>query len=189
MLPELEFNDNTKSIPIYSGPIDAGQNLLAMGWGLSDANATMLNLLRGAVVTTGDVAGCQQYNSEFDSSNGPQICTLGNLTPGDSTCSGDSGSSVVASRDGGVMLAGFDSIGIFAQGSGCGDPNTAHFYIHAAYFLDFITSITGISSDTLTQSATIEPSAGPTSSPASFERPPIRGIGTIGLPVERPRIF
>ncbi|KAJ2490470.1 hypothetical protein IWW37_003126 [Coemansia sp. RSA 2050] len=154
---KLKFNKTTTSVPIYNGQIGAGQQLLAMGWGTTEANATKLNMLRGTIVTTGDTANCKQYYPEFEDNNGPQLCTLGKLNPGSSTCSGDSGSSVVASNQGVVMLAGFDSIGVFTVGSSCGDPHTAHFYIHAAYHLDFITSITNITKEVLTSAAPTEP--------------------------------
>ncbi|KAJ2890022.1 hypothetical protein IWW38_004360, partial [Coemansia aciculifera] len=82
------------SIPIYNGTIISGQQLMAMGWGVAEDDATNLNMMRGTIVTTGDTASCQVYYRNFDDNNGPQICTLGSLNPGSSTCSGDSGSSV-----------------------------------------------------------------------------------------------
>ncbi|KAJ2743631.1 hypothetical protein GGI20_003603 [Coemansia sp. BCRC 34301] len=114
---KLKFNKNTGSIPIYKGTIIAGQKLMAMGWGAAEDGATKLNMMRGTIVTTGDTESCQTYYRNFDDNNGPQLCTLGKLNPGSSTCTGDSGSSVVASRKDVVMLAGFDSIGVFTVGS------------------------------------------------------------------------
>ncbi|KAJ2862928.1 hypothetical protein GGH94_003938 [Coemansia aciculifera] len=154
---KLKFNKSTNSIPIYNGAIGTGQRFLAMGWGATEANASKLNMLRGTIVTAGDTASCQRYYPEFNDNNGPQICTLGKLNPGSSTCSGDSGSSVVASNNDVVMLGGFDSIGVFTVGSSCGDANTAHFYIHAAYHLDFIANTTNITKEVLTNTVPAEP--------------------------------
>ncbi|KAJ2830177.1 Transmembrane protease serine 5 [Coemansia sp. 'formosensis'] len=155
----LKFNNFTSSIPIYNGAIGADQKLMAMGWGAAEVNAPNLNMLRGTIVTSGDPTTCQMYYPDFTDNNGPQICTLGNLNPGSSTCSGDSGSGVVASNNGIVMLGGFDSIGVFTVGSKCGDPNTAHFYIHVAYHLDFITKTTNITKEVLTNPAVTKPEA------------------------------
>ncbi|KAJ2074527.1 hypothetical protein IW146_001477 [Coemansia sp. RSA 922] len=165
---KLKFNKSTNSIPIYNGNIGAGQRFLAMGWGATEANATKLNMLRGTIVTAGDTASCQRYYPEFEDNNGPQICTLGMLNPGSSTCSGDSGSSVVASNNDVVMLGGFDSIGVFTVGSSCGDANTAHFYIHAAYHLDFIAGTTNITKEVLTNTVATKPELQePTEEPTS----------------------
>ncbi|KAJ2335114.1 hypothetical protein GGI00_001530 [Coemansia sp. RSA 2681] len=179
---KLKFNNSTSSIPIYNGKIGAGQQLMAMGWGTAEDNATKLNMLRGTIVTTGDSESCQMYYREFDDNNGAQLCTLGKLNPGSSTCTGDSGSSVVASKNGVVMMAGFDSIGVFTVGSKCGDENTAHFYIHAAYHLDFIVSTTGITAQVLTQSKQPEQPELPEVIIDDGEVGPINGGGPIKVP-------
>ncbi|KAJ2080527.1 hypothetical protein H4R24_003011 [Coemansia sp. RSA 988] len=139
----LTLTDNTKVIPIYGGTIDAGQPIMAMGWGGTEPNAIMRNLLRGVEVQTGTTKACQRFSGGFDNSNGPQVCTLGSLTPGKSTCGGDSGSSVVISYNKKLALVGTNSIGVYiGSDTSCGSKDSAHFYVHPYYHIDFITKAT-----------------------------------------------
>ncbi|KAJ2552278.1 hypothetical protein EV175_003381 [Coemansia sp. RSA 1933] len=149
-IPKVTFNSNTQRIPIYAGDIEPNQSLMATGWGGTEANAIMKNILRGVIVITGNDTDCKKLNSEFESSNGPQVCTLAKLTPGHSTCGGDSGTSVVINLDNIEMLAGLDSIAVYADGGDCGVATSGHFYIHPYYHIDFIVSSTGLTESYLT---------------------------------------
>ncbi|KAJ2802934.1 hypothetical protein H4R20_003086 [Coemansia guatemalensis] len=141
----LTLSDNTQVIPIYGGSIVADQTIMAMGWGGTEPNAILRNLLRGVKVKTGTTKACQEFSGSFDNNNGPQVCTLGSLTPEKSTCGGDSGSSVVINYDGKVALVGANSIGVYiGSDTSCGSKNSAHFYVHPYYHIDFITKTTGL---------------------------------------------
>ncbi|KAJ2611176.1 hypothetical protein H4S08_003286 [Coemansia sp. RSA 1365] len=141
----LTYSDNTKKIPIYGGKLEPGQAIMAMGWGGTEPKAIMRNLLRGVKVITGTPEECKKFSSSFDNSNGPQVCTLGKLTPERSTCGGDSGSSVVINYNGKVALVGTNSIGVYmGKTTGCGSKDSAHFYVHPYYHIDFILKTTGL---------------------------------------------
>ncbi|KAJ1801086.1 hypothetical protein LPJ59_000584 [Coemansia sp. RSA 2399] len=143
-IPKLTFTNSTQRVPIYGGDIEPNQPLMASGWGGTEATAILKNMLRGVIVITGDQADCKKLNSGFETSNGPQVCTLGKLTPEHSTCGGDSGTSVVISQDGVEMLAGLDSIAVYPDGGDCGVSTSGHFYIHPYYHIGFITDSTGL---------------------------------------------
>ncbi|KAI9500065.1 hypothetical protein GGI25_004160 [Coemansia spiralis] len=149
-VPTLKFGQNAERIAIYDGDIDSGQYLMAMGWGVTESNAVLLNILRGVLVMTGNTTDCQELNSAFNSNNGPQICTLGKLTPDHSTCGGDSGTSVVINYEGKQMLAGLDSIAVYPDGGSCGVATSAHFYVRVSTHLDFVTKATGLTLEYLT---------------------------------------
>ncbi|KAJ2660567.1 Transmembrane protease serine 2 [Coemansia sp. RSA 1200] len=143
---------NVGRVPIYAGEIDAGQNLMAMGWGITQTGS-LASVLQGAVVTTGDLATCRSKNSYFSSHNGPQLCTLTKLTPGMATCVGDSGTSVVISQGSSQYLAGTVSFSIIPSGETCASNNGVRYFAHPFYFIDFIASATKLSVSYLTDGA------------------------------------
>ncbi|KAJ2552277.1 hypothetical protein EV175_003380 [Coemansia sp. RSA 1933] len=145
----IDFNTNTERLAIYPGVIDVGQNLMAMGWGITDADALSEDL-QGVIVTTGDVATCKASNSEFQSQNGPQICTLTSLTPGESTCEGDSGTSVVISQGDTQYLAGSVSFSVIPNGGSCSSNDGVRYFVHSHYYIEFIAATTGLTQDYLT---------------------------------------
>ncbi|KAJ2857647.1 hypothetical protein GGI22_003462 [Coemansia erecta] len=148
----IEFSTSTDRVAIYPGIIDPGQNLMAMGWGITQANS-LSEILQGVVVTTGDVATCKASNSEFQSQNGPQICTLTKLTPGGSTCVGDSGTSVVITLDGAQYLAGSVSFSVIPNGGTCSSNDGIRYFVHTHYYIEFIAATTGLTQDYLTSAA------------------------------------
>ncbi|KAI7820756.1 trypsin-like cysteine/serine peptidase domain-containing protein, partial [Kickxella alabastrina] len=73
------------------------------------------------------------------------------LTPNRSTCQGDSGTTVAVSKDNALMLVGLVSIAInLTDDLECGNVQSAHMYVHIAYFMDFLVSTTGLTVDYLT---------------------------------------
>ncbi|KAJ1664666.1 hypothetical protein IW140_005823 [Coemansia sp. RSA 1813] len=149
----ISLSTNTARVPIYAGAIDAGQNLMAMGWGITQADS-LSQILQGVVVTTGDVATCKASNSEFQSQNGPQLCTLTKLTPGQSTCVGDSGTSVVISQGSTQYLAGSVSFSVIPNGGACNSDDGVRYFIHPHYYIEFIAATTGLTQAYLTGTAT-----------------------------------
>ncbi|KAJ2761551.1 hypothetical protein IWQ56_001679 [Coemansia nantahalensis] len=145
-VPTIPFGANAAQIPIYTGPIEPLQSLMAMGWGIAEPTAVALAVLRGVLVKTGTVADCKSFLPSFQTHSGPQVCTIGNLTPDRTTCGGDSGSPVVINSNGVVQLAGLNSVGLYKGKMSCGAADTAHFYTHPAYFMDFITKASGLPS-------------------------------------------
>ncbi|KAJ2716762.1 Transmembrane protease serine 11F [Coemansia spiralis] len=143
-VPTLPFNANTALIPIYMGPIQPLQSLMAMGWGITEPTAVVRTVLRGVLAITGSVKDCQGFVSSFQTHDGPQVCTIGNLTPDRTTCSGDSGSAVVINNNGVVQLAGLNSVGLYHGAMSCGAADSAHFYTHPAFHIDFIVKATGL---------------------------------------------
>ncbi|KAJ1867133.1 hypothetical protein LPJ78_001224 [Coemansia sp. RSA 989] len=149
-IPTIQLDASTAKAPIYTGPVAANQKLMAMGWGLTNPKATMLSMLRGVLTITGNITDCLEFNRQYTTYDGPQICSLGKLTPGESTCSGDSGSSVVINNAGDIELAGINSVAVYKTSGSCGSANSAHFYVRPAYYMSFITKATGLSVDYLT---------------------------------------
>ncbi|KAJ2656173.1 hypothetical protein IW148_005726 [Coemansia sp. RSA 1199] len=149
-IPTIQFDDATSKISIYDGPLGPNQNLMAMGWGGTEPNAIMLSMLRGVLVITGNTTSCLRYNAVYNTYDGPQICTLGELTPDHNTCGGDSGNSVVINSDNTVVLAGLNSVAVYKSDSVCGSTNSAHFYVRPAYHMSFLTQSTGLTETYLT---------------------------------------
>ncbi|KAJ2850915.1 hypothetical protein IWW36_001541 [Coemansia brasiliensis] len=149
-IPTIQLDANTTKVPIYTGPVAPNQKLMAMGWGLTNPGATMLSMLRGVLRITGNITDCLQFNQQYTTYDGPQICSLGKLTPGESTCSGDSGSSVVINSGGTIELAGINSVAVYKSSGSCGSSDSAHFYVRPAYHMSFITNSTGLSISYLT---------------------------------------
>ncbi|KAJ2158667.1 hypothetical protein GGF46_003600 [Coemansia sp. RSA 552] len=159
-VPTLPFGANTNKIPLFGGKVHPGQNLVAMGWGGTEKTAIMRNLLRGVIVATGDLARCQDYNRAFTSYKGPQVCTLGELTPDRSTCGGDSGSSVVINSQNRQALAGLNSVGVYkGANNSCGNADSAHFYVRPYYHIDFITKNTGLTKAQIVDNHTPTPTS------------------------------
>ncbi|KAJ2282341.1 hypothetical protein GGH14_001633 [Coemansia sp. RSA 370] len=153
-IPTIQFDNATSKISIYDGPLGPNQNLMAMGWGGTEPNAIMLSMLRGVLVITGNTTSCLRYNAVYNTYDGPQICTLGELTPDHNTCGGDSGNSVVINSDNTVVLAGLNSVAVYASASACGSTNSAHFYVRPAYHMSFLTQSTGLTESYLTGNST-----------------------------------
>ncbi|KAJ2387076.1 Transmembrane protease serine 2 [Coemansia sp. RSA 2611] len=149
-IPTIQFDSSTDKISIYDGPVAPGQNLMAMGWGSTEPNALMLSMLRGVLVITGNTTSCQQFDRTYTTYDGPQICTLGSLTPDHSTCGGDSGNSVVINSNNKVVLAGINSVAVYGTAGSCGSSNSAHFFVRPAYDMEFMTSATGLTQEYLT---------------------------------------
>ncbi|KAJ1895634.1 hypothetical protein LPJ66_004469 [Kickxella alabastrina] len=147
----IVFGKQAQKMPVYNGPINSGQGLLPMGWGKKESTATDLTALKGVVVVTGNRTLCQTFDLDFMDSNGPLICTPSILTPNHSTCQGDSGTTVAVSKDDALMLVGLVSIAInLTDDLECGNVQSAHMYVHVAYFMDFLVSTTGLTVDYLT---------------------------------------
>lgn len=146
---DLEISVDVQNIPIYTDKVMPGDSMVALGWGKQD-NGELSQTLNGVMLEAGNKTACQRYNQWFTDNNGPQVCVVGWDTPGKSTCSGDSGSSVVMEQQGKIKLLAFDSIGVFANGEGCGGINTAHYFVNVFFHLSFITQASGLTGKQLT---------------------------------------
>ncbi|KAJ2574155.1 Epidermal growth factor-binding protein type B [Coemansia sp. RSA 1836] len=94
---------NAHRIPIYFGPVDPGQVLTTMGWGITSnaPGARTVAVMNRVDLSVASPDRCKAVDASFVSSNGPFICT--GTQPGDrDECSGDSGSpAIVTLKDGG----------------------------------------------------------------------------------------
>ncbi|KAJ2448508.1 hypothetical protein EV183_005403 [Coemansia sp. RSA 2336] len=148
-IPEIPFGKHAQRMPIYGSPIKAGQELLAVGWGKTGAAADDRRLLRATQITVGDYKTCNVFKSDFVKSNDTRVCALGKLTPGQGICGGDSGSSVSISDNGRQWFVGVGSRINFFNGAGCGDKDSASYFVHVGYFLEYIARVTGLTRDYL----------------------------------------
>ncbi|KAJ1954013.1 hypothetical protein GGI12_005887, partial [Dipsacomyces acuminosporus] len=113
-VPEMKLDKNTAAISVYNGNIYPGARVFALGWGATVANNnpnSMPSELKGAFLHIGTTKGCKVFDPEYESADGPRLCTLNKYTPGTSTCKGDSGTGVVVEAQNGYYLAGLDSQG------------------------------------------------------------------------------
>ncbi|KAJ2483131.1 hypothetical protein EV174_003031 [Coemansia sp. RSA 2320] len=147
---------NVGTLPIYAGAVPAGQELVALGWGTTVSNNdphTLPDTLKGAQLHVGDAEGCQVYDPDYTSSDGPRICTLNKYNPGTSTCKGDSGTGVVIVSDSKVYLAGLDSEGGRVNNDPtCGTADGYTLFTHVYNQLAFIMQYTGYPLEYLTRS-------------------------------------
>ncbi|KAJ5438593.1 trypsin-like serine protease [Penicillium daleae] len=129
------------AIPIYPGDIPERTRLTALGWGatLDDTVDSTSDVLRYSERDVGSQNRCRTVLPDYESSEGPQICTDNNLTPGTATCHGDDGSSVVINKEGELLLAGLVSYG---TGPGCGATDGIEVYTHVGEYLGFILNAT-----------------------------------------------
>ncbi|KAJ2557931.1 hypothetical protein EV175_001055 [Coemansia sp. RSA 1933] len=134
---------NTARALIYTGDVNAGDTVLAVGWGGSEDAVTNKSLLRAANLIVGDTKTCQSFMGDvFTGNNNYMVCTLSSKTPGVGICGGDSGSSIMY-KDGGVEKFLGISSRIYALGTlTCGGSNTASFFTNVHLYLDFITEKT-----------------------------------------------
>ncbi|KAI8321125.1 trypsin-like serine protease [Martensiomyces pterosporus] len=147
VVPDMKMDKNTQAISIYNGQITAGYKVVALGWGATVSNNdpnSMPSELKGAVLQVGDKEGCMLFDSNYQSSDGPKICTLNKYSPGNSTCKGDSGTGVVIQAQNGYYLAGLDSQGGRFQDATCGTSDGYTLFTHVNAHLDFIVQSTGL---------------------------------------------
>ncbi|KAJ1659337.1 hypothetical protein IWQ61_001580 [Dispira simplex] len=146
--PIPQWDASVAPIPIGSSLVMDQQKAMVMGWGLTDPKnkqslATTLNVAQ--VFLSNNVHRCRQLYPQFSDSNNDRVCSLENK--GTDTCQGDSGGPLVVfdafySR---YVLVGLTSYGNSPSGQAlCGAPDNIAFYTHVAYFLPFITTVTGL---------------------------------------------
>ncbi|KAJ2515959.1 hypothetical protein H4217_004871 [Coemansia sp. RSA 1939] len=169
----LTFSSSVTAIPLYTGKLPENTKLVTMGWGMTvsnDANSLSQSLLSTTIVV-GSPEVCAQADSSYSSADGPEICTSNNLSPGDDSCQGDSGSpTVITGSDGSTYLAGVTSSGVNMDSPGsseCGAKDGLAFYTHVYHFVDFITSKTGLTDEELSLGKSTSDSAESSSTSAA----------------------
>ncbi|KAJ1721476.1 hypothetical protein LPJ53_004011 [Coemansia erecta] len=149
-IDEITLDNTARRAPIYSGDIVANQALLTLGWGQTESGATDTNMLRGTVVYAGNSTLCSQFSGDWQSNDGPQICTPNILHAHSSACMGDSGTGLMINNEGVLSVAGLVSIAVNIGESECGNDTGGQLYVNAGYYLDFIANTTGLSKEYLT---------------------------------------
>ncbi|KAJ1887797.1 hypothetical protein LPJ81_006455, partial [Coemansia sp. IMI 209127] len=177
----LSFGSSVSSIPIYTGKLPENTELVTMGWGMtnsSDQNS-LSNVLLSTDIEVGSPEVCSQAESSYSSADGPDVCTSNNLTPGQDSCQGDSGSPTIISSGGKNYLAAVTSSGVNMDNPGsseCAAKDGLAFYTHVYYFVDFISNTTGLSTEDLSNglsaSAGSDTATALTSSATSAYQPP-----------------
>ncbi|KAJ2785883.1 hypothetical protein H4R18_000272 [Coemansia javaensis] len=145
----VEFGKTVQRMAIYDGSLDPGQKLLTVGWGGVNGGKPGPNALKGVTLVVGEPDECRKRVAEFDSSNGPRVCTLTDSTPGDGICMGDSGSSISIERNGKQQLVGLSSLIYFGSNMQCAGPGSMSLFTHVSYKLDFIIKSTGLTREYL----------------------------------------
>ncbi|KAJ2286822.1 hypothetical protein IW141_005165, partial [Coemansia sp. RSA 355] len=145
--PINEFNESVKPAVIYNGELPQGLELVAVGWGLTSASGTSDDLpdqLQQTFIVVGERAECRKLIPDYESSNGPQICTQNSLKPGADTCQGDSGTGVFVTNNGTTFLAGLTSFGASPEGDPtCALNNGLAVYTHVFYYREFLEQFAG----------------------------------------------
>ncbi|KAJ2402806.1 hypothetical protein GGI23_000442 [Coemansia sp. RSA 2559] len=180
-ISSLSFSSSVASIPIYTGKLPENTELVTMGWGMT--NSSDQNSLPNALLSTdikiGSPEVCSQAESSYSSADGPDVCTSNNLTPGQDSCQGDSGSPTVISSGGKNYLVAVTSSGVNVDNPGsseCAAKDGLAFYTHVYYFVAFISKTTGLSTEDLSSglSASVSSDGSTTTSAAtSAYQPPL----------------
>ncbi|KAJ2557930.1 hypothetical protein EV175_001054 [Coemansia sp. RSA 1933] len=147
-VPVLSLYASTSMAKIYNGNLNPGQSILTVGWGNTESNAALQGWLRGAVTTIGDDDECAKYIDGYTSSNGAQICSYDVSNPKDGANVGDAGSAIIVSQNGQALLAGIVSQVVYYANPNGSILGIAHVDINVNNHISFITSVTGLSSDT-----------------------------------------
>ncbi|KAJ1852369.1 hypothetical protein GGH12_005562 [Coemansia sp. RSA 1822] len=145
--PIKEFNKSVRPAIIYNGELPQGSDLVAVGWGLTSAGGTNDDLpdqLQQTFIVVGERDACRKLVPDYESSDGPQICTQNSLKPGTDTCQGDSGTGVFVTTNGTTFLAGLTSFGASPEGDPtCALDNGLAIYTHVFYFHEFLDQFAG----------------------------------------------
>ncbi|KAJ2779879.1 serine-type endopeptidase activity protein [Coemansia interrupta] len=149
-IDEISLDSTARRAPVFSEDIVDNQALLTLGWGQTEPAASNTNMLRGTVVYAGNSTLCSRFSSDWQSNNGPQICTPNILHAHSSACMGDSGTGLMINNQGVLSVAGLVSIAVNIGESECGNDTGGQLYVNAGYYLDFIASATGLSKEYLT---------------------------------------
>ncbi|KAJ2725649.1 hypothetical protein GGI07_001149 [Coemansia sp. Benny D115] len=151
-VPRIEASATTQRALLYGGLLAESQRLLVMGWGATESGAVGNDKLRGTIPVVGSKGGvCNREPGARKDINGPLICTLVDLTPGQSTCHGDSGSGLMINDGGMLKLVGL----VFGAWNGvkdtCDDRGKINTYASTRYHLAFISQSTGLPESYFTQ--------------------------------------
>ncbi|KAJ2611875.1 hypothetical protein H4S08_002949 [Coemansia sp. RSA 1365] len=147
IIEPVERNSSVQSATIFSGQLAEGTNLTAVGWGLTNSSGSLgslPDLLQQTTISIGNQNECRKLAPNYESSNGPLVCTQNSLIPGSDTCQGDSGTGIYITSSGQNYLVGLTSYG----SSPSGDPTCAlsdglAIYTHVYYYKDFINQYAG----------------------------------------------
>ncbi|PVU97215.1 hypothetical protein BB559_002118 [Furculomyces boomerangus] len=151
----LKTNVNIPNVipaKIYNQNVVDGLPASAAGWGVTsnDPNATISPVLMTVPLQISSSPVCKKLNPIWTSNQGSSICTLN--VNGQDTCYGDSGGPLAYTGDSSRPLIGITSIGN-APGSPdhppCGSAGGAAYYTNVLYFIDWVSSTSGISKSTL----------------------------------------
>ncbi|KAJ2779036.1 hypothetical protein H4R18_004242 [Coemansia javaensis] len=150
-------NGGVGAAAIYTGKLPENTTLITMGWGKTSSNSSALpTTLMSTEIKIGSRSACRQAQPGYQSSDGPDVCTVNALTPGRDSCQGDSGSPTVVAQGASVLLAALTSSGVDLSNPGAADcamPNGLAFYTHVYYYMDFITATSGRPASAFTGSA------------------------------------
>ncbi|PIA18787.1 trypsin-like serine protease [Coemansia reversa NRRL 1564] len=96
----IEPNEWIHRIPVYFGPVAAGQKITTMGWGITSnlPGARTVPAMNQVDLQVADSKMCRGVDKSFKDSNGPLVCT--DTQPGNrDECNGDSGSPAIITLD------------------------------------------------------------------------------------------
>ncbi|KAJ1958781.1 hypothetical protein EC988_000101 [Linderina pennispora] len=155
-IPAMALGGNTSRVAISTGEVNIGDTLQVAGWG---RNGNGVDDLPKTLLTTTLKVGSTDYCSllypGYTGPHGDGFCTQNSLTPGNSICSGDSGSPIMTKgTDGRYYLAGISSSGgnvVNDNDHSCNSSDGVAYFGSAGKFLKFLTEASGLSSDSLTK--------------------------------------
>ncbi|KAJ1970230.1 hypothetical protein IWQ62_000057 [Dispira parvispora] len=173
--PSIQFSDSVQAADVWTSKVNDGEMAVAIGWGSVDGvdvsqQASTIQYV--GVRISNDRRKCVRIDIAFENSNEDVICTANN--PGRDTCQGDSGGPLAIplsendSAGNKYALLGITSYGYSPSSQqSCGAQDGIAFYTHVAYYLPFITSVTGLSEKELSVGDGSSPTAGSPSSGSS----------------------
>ncbi|KAJ1652072.1 hypothetical protein IWQ61_007511 [Dispira simplex] len=173
--PPIQFSDSVQAANVWTSTINDGDMAVAIGWGSVDGvdisqQATTVQYV--GVRISNDRRKCIRIDVAFEDSNEDVVCTANN--PGRDTCQGDSGGPLaipLSSNDSAgnkYALLGITSYGYSPSSQqSCGAQDGIAFYTHVAYYLPFITNVTGLGEKDLSVGDGSSPTANSPSSGSS----------------------
>jgi trypsin len=132
MMLKLKTKSIHSPVALHSGPVNAGEDLVVMGWGTTSSGGSVSNVL---LQTEVDALSNAECNNKYDGGiTDSMLCaSRSNGSTHYDSCQGDSGGPIIMKSTG-------KQVGVVSWGTGCADPRYPGVYARVSKQLPWIQS-------------------------------------------------